>query len=477
MGYDRSPVSRRASPMGFFSAPYQIVAHDVAGFGQRPYLLDAVFLCGIWADLIAEASATGPETAAELQSIDWHMAEQYLRVLSPVNTHERVAVLASFALGPNDGRVRLFSRIVRASGEPVACSWVSLECASHSDASAASIPHGFVEYLVLRDAFREALTPAKFVAAAESAAGLVGLFPDDVRALGARVAKPSEQSAPSRYGSLRPTASLRASGLALSLPGFAELAPSTAGVAFTFPGERSYDGQLLRELHAYLPYLADHFHQADDVARRYFRHAFLPLVEVDATALHDQRLERCPELRCLGVVLCGVLIAEALREHGIQPDVLIGEGLGELSALVVAGALEIGVALRLAAQRTTEVRCSPNGGAVDETSSYPTAMTSAVRFASPRFQILLVGGDDFVPPGSDLARALSTWLTHTTDLKEALSVARSAGCETFIECGPAGVLSSVESRPGWTPPALARPTDRAVVPSGQMLSLREDATA
>ena len=463
--------------MGFFSAPYQIVAHDVAGFGQRAYLVDAVFLCGIWADLIAEASATGPETAAELQSIDWHIAEQYLRVLSPVNTHECVAVLASFALESNHGRVRLFSRIVRASGEPVACSWVSLECVTHAEGSAASIPLGFVEYLALRDTFGEDLTPAKFVSAAESTAGLVALFPDDVRTLGARVAKPSEQSAQSRYGSFHSITSLRASGLALSLPGFAELAPSSGGVAFTFPGERSYDGQLLRELHGYLPYLADHFHEADDVARRYFRHAFLPLVEVDAMALHDQRLERCPELRCLGVVLCGVLIAEALREHGIQPDVLIGEGLGELSAMVVAGALEIGVALRLAARRFTEGRCSPNGDAVDETSSYQTGVTSEVRFASPRFQILLVGGDDLVPPGSDLARALSTWLTRTTDLKEALGVARSAGCETFIECGPAGVLSSLESRPGWTPPGLARPTDRAVVPSAQMLSLREDATA
>ncbi len=168
-----------------------------------------------------------------------------------------------------------------------------------------------------------------------------------------------------------------------------------------------------------------------------FRQSFLPLVDMDAIALHDQRLERCPELAHVGVVLTGVLIAESLKEHGIRPDALIGDGLGELAALAVAGASDLSTALRLAAQRALAAR--PANGDSESTAAeqFKTALEE-VRFVAPRLPIVTLRSRGLF---ADRAEDRNGSLGSARGDADLLAAAWGAGCEHVIECGPRGFLS------------------------------------
>lgn len=440
--------------MRFFSAPYDIVVRHNAGPCPRCTLTEGAFQDEIWNDILAEARATGE--SAELDDVEWLVRERYVRDFCTAGARDRIAVLASLDSGADESSLRLFTRVLSADGAPLACGFGTIVCLSRETGAVRALPRAVLELIQSPNGYREP-SGSSFPETALSDAADEVLFPSLVRALATRVL--AHQNGAHRRVSPRSVTAVRTTGevpaaidmvnapgrsrstgaFTLSLPGFSELAAPTRGAAFTFPGEQSYSGRLLRELHGYLPYLADHFHQADNVARRVFRQEFLPLVEVDTLALHDQRLERCPELAHLGVVLCGVLVAETLQEHGIRPEVLIGEGLGELSALAVAGAIDVATALKLAAQRALAMRRQQNGSQAEE--AVTGVAWGEVTFSTPRFQIFLTGAR--IGPWESLAfeRALATWLTRVPDMSTAAAAARAAGCDQFIECGPSGVLS------------------------------------
>jgi acyl transferase domain-containing protein len=260
------------------------------------------------------------------------------------------------------------------------------------------------------------------------------LFPDDVRSLGAQVAEQKNGGQQRRT----PTAPL-------SIPALGEVPAPEGRTAFFFPDVSSYDGRLLCELRAYLPYLTDYFDQAEEVARRVFRQSFLPLVDVDAIALHDQRLERCPELAHVGVVLTGVLIAESLQEHGIRPDALIGDGVGELAALAVAGAAPLSTALRLAAQRALAMRPADGDAEAAEAAEQFSASLAGARFDPPRLPIISLRARGLYAPSMRV-----TSLGSAEADADLMGAAWSAGCEHVIECGPRGFLGTALRAPGPT---------------------------
>jgi acyl transferase domain-containing protein len=380
--------------MKFFAAPHRIALHGGAGSCRRRDLSSDAVDEGIWSDLLSEARASANDAAAEIDAVEWVVVEHYLRELLPAPraTPELAAVLVSFDDGVGESAIRLYTRVVRHDGAPLACGFTTLLCSARDTGRPTPIPTALTRFLHTREGFREAIGWSDYVQCVLSGRDVEPLFPPEVCDLGARVASQTDSvlsDAVQQVASLRPTtavAARRSGSFALPVPGFAELALPVGGAAFTFPGDRSYDGRLLRELHAYLPYLSDHFHEADNVARRFFRHAFLPLVEVDTLALHDQRLERCPELAHLGVGLCGVLIAETLQEHDVRPEVLIGEGLGQVTALAVAGAIDVGTALRLAAQRAASRRRMDDAGPGEDDGSVPAG---DITVAVPKIPVLV----------------------------------------------------------------------------------------
>ena len=418
--------------MQFFTAPWEVVEGDVAGCGPRLFLTGTKLLIAVWERLVSDARLASLDVS-ELDNISWVILEHGLRAIAPISLREHLAFLVSVDEVADSSTLRLYYRVTRVTGEPVACAFVVVGCSQKATGSVAALPSAVRDYLASHGGFREPPESPSFIEralllpnAAES------LFPDDVRALGARVAS---QGGPAAVHRRTPAAPL-------SIPALGELPIPTGRTAFFFPDAQSYDGRLLCELRAYLPYLADYFDQAEEVSRRVFRQSFLPLVDMDAIALHDQRLERCPELAHVGVVLTGLLIAESLQEHGIRPDALIGDGLGELTALAVAGATDQSTALRLAALRALASRSS-NGAS---TTAEPFAAALAdVHLEAPRLPIVSLRNR---APINRIADSRPDSLGGPTADDDLVAAAWGAGCEFVIECGPRGFLTTAVRAPG-----------------------------
>jgi acyl-CoA thioesterase FadM len=417
----------------FFTAPWEVVEGDVAGCGPRLFLTGTKLLIAVWERLVSDARLASLD-GSELDSISWVVLEHGLRAIAPISLREHLAFLVSVDELADSSTLRLYYRVTRVTGEPVACAFLVVGCAQKATGNVAALPNVVRDYLASHGGFREPPESPSFVERALLLPNAAqSLFPDDVRTLGARVAS---QGGPAAVHRRTPAAPL-------SIPALGELPIPTGRTAFFFPDAHSYDGRLLCELRAYLPYLADYFEQAEEVSRRVFRQSFLPLVDMDAIALHDQRLERCPELAHVGVVLTGLLIAESLQEHGIRPDALIGDGLGELTALAVAGATDQSTALRLAALRALASRSNGNGVS---TAAEPFAAALAdVRLEAPRLPIVSLRNRGPINRISD-SRADS--LGSPTPDDDLVAAAWGAGCEFVIECGPRGFLTTAVRAPG-----------------------------
>lgn len=420
--------------MQFYPAPCEVVEADVAGFGPRRFLTGTRLLASVWDKLVAEARRAARDTSDE-DAPAWILREQGVRSLAPVAPREVVGVLLSLERLDDSATLRLDYRVVRGDGQPAACASLVFACTNKSTGSLTPLPHWLLEYCAVRGGFDEQIAAQSFVERALVLADPAGtLFPESVRAFGARVATEATHFAARRR---TPTTT------PLSIPTLGALDVPDGNTAFFFPDLDAYDGKLLCELRAYLPYLADYFDEAEEVARRVFRHAFLPLVDSDTLALHDQRLDRCPELAHVGVVLTGALIAELLKEHGIQPRALIGDGLGELAACAVADATELSTALRLAGMRAIATRRT-NGNGDGHAAEQFAAALAEVRFEQPQLPIVSLRAHGLFTPGS-----AGGWvpLGRSAAIADVIAAARAAGCDHVIECGPRGLLSEAPRVP------------------------------
>lgn len=422
-------VDLGSEPVHFYSAPWEVVEGDVAGCGPRLFLTGTKLLTGVWDRLVSEARQGAFRGADQVDSVTWLVLEHGIRVLAPVSLRERLICLLSLDELADSSRLKLYCRVMRSNGEPVACAFMAISGAQKANGASAALPQPVLDLLESLGGFREREHSPSFIERALVLPGVEdSLFPDDIRALAIGVAMQSAAAATQRRTPTTP----------LTIPALGELPMPEGRTAFFFPDAPSFDGRLLCELRAYLPYLADYFDQAEEVSRRVFRQSFLPLVDMDAIALHDQRLERCPELAHVGVVLTGVLIAESLKEHGIKPDALIGDGLGELAALAVAGASELSTALRLAAQRALAARSTNRDSESTAAAEQFKAALEEVRFAAPRLPIVTLRSRGLF---ADRAEDRSGSLGSARADADLVAAAWGAGCEHVIECGPRGFLS------------------------------------
>ena len=417
--------------MHFFSAPWEVVEGDVAGCGPRLFLTGTRLLTGIWEKFLVDAR-NGSSENAELDGVSWVVLEHGLRALAPVALRERLGCLLSLDQLADRSTLQVYYRIVGSTGDAVACGFMVLASAQKATGNTAGVPTPILDFLASHSGFQEEFKSPSFIERALIVPnGTESLFPNEVRELGLQTAS---------LGGAGPTMR-RTPSAPLSIPALGELRTPEGRTAFFFPDASSYDGRLLCELRAYLPYLTNYFDQAEEVSRRVFRQSFLPLVDMDAIALHDQRLDRCPELAHVGVVLTGVLIAESLQEHGIRPDALIGDGLGELTALAVAGATDLSTALRLAALRAI-ARRPVNGNGNGDSGAAEEQFSSAlagVHFDAPRLPIVSLRSRG---PFDRLAGDRSPLGTGSSSDDDLIGAAWGAGCEHVIECGPRGFLSA-----------------------------------
>ena len=137
--------------------------------------------------------------------------------------------------------------------------------------------------------------------------------------------------------------------------------PAAGKLVFTFPGQGSYHGDVLRELYDSFSY-REEFERANEIARRILGQQFLPLMENRIQEQRDSVLKTCPELDQVAIYVTNYLVAHELIASGIKPDLLLGHSFGELAALAIAGVYSFETGLRIVCQRSAVLRQFTTGG-------------------------------------------------------------------------------------------------------------------
>jgi [acyl-carrier-protein] S-malonyltransferase len=113
-------------------------------------------------------------------------------------------------------------------------------------------------------------------------------------------------------------------------------------IAFCFPGQGSLETGMGREI-------AEAFPAAREVYRIGSDASGLDLEKLCFDAPLDELVET--EVQQPALVATSLAILAAMRERGLEPDVVVGHSVGEFAALAAAGSLETGAAIGLVRER------------------------------------------------------------------------------------------------------------------------------
>ncbi|WP_432108257.1 type I polyketide synthase [Streptomyces sp. AA1529] len=209
--------------------------------------------------------------------------------------------------------------------------------------------------------------------------------------------------------------------LAGQLRAAAEAAPGRTApseepaVAFVFSGHGSQHPGMTAALYAGSP-----------LYRGFLREASAALRPWTGEPVHELLLSRGARVHRTGLAQPALFaveyaLAAALRELGVRPCAVLGYGIGEFAAAVVAGGLELADAARLVARRAALLEALPEGGGMLATRASAAEAQAAVE-AEPRCAVAAVEA-----PG---ATVLSGTLAGLARVRERLG-RRGLGCTTL----------------------------------------------
>lgn len=125
-----------------------------------------------------------------------------------------------------------------------------------------------------------------------------------------------------------------------------------AGPVVMFPGQGGYDGAALTLVRSEFPQVRAVFERIDTVTRQVFSRGLSELLfGPNPPELADLRSDE-PWVSQLAIYGSGLAAHRVLVDHGMRPAVLMGHSLGEITALVAAGAYTIEDGARIIARRT-----------------------------------------------------------------------------------------------------------------------------
>ncbi len=134
---------------------------------------------------------------------------------------------------------------------------------------------------------------------------------------------------------------------------------SAAKVAFLFTGQGSQYVNMLSELRASEPIVAQTFAEADRVMTPLLGKPLTDYIFIDGTdASAVAQLERQllqTEITQPAVLTADIALTRLMSAYGIEPDMVMGHSLGEYGALVAAGAMSFAAALEAVSARGREM--------------------------------------------------------------------------------------------------------------------------
>src|SRR5215204_1412077 len=122
-----------------------------------------------------------------------------------------------------------------------------------------------------------------------------------------------------------------------------------------FPGQGGYRAGCLDLLRAE-PESREVLELIDEIALEMFGRRLLDSVSGAGAGSAEELFETDPEMMQVAIFAASVAVFEALRARGARLSVLIGHSLGEIAALVCAGALTISEGTRILCHRVAVLR-------------------------------------------------------------------------------------------------------------------------
>ncbi|MCO8308816.1 acyltransferase domain-containing protein [Streptomyces sp. RKCA744] len=129
-------------------------------------------------------------------------------------------------------------------------------------------------------------------------------------------------------------------------------AHTTSGPVLLFSGQGGYDGPALMSAHRLYPQVRAVFQEIDTVTVELFSYRISERLLSGESATLADLLDDEPWLSQLAIYGAGLAAYRVLTDHGVSPSVLVGHSLGEITALVAAGAYSIADGARIVARRT-----------------------------------------------------------------------------------------------------------------------------
>ncbi|GAA2305032.1 acyltransferase domain-containing protein [Streptomyces violaceusniger] len=125
--------------------------------------------------------------------------------------------------------------------------------------------------------------------------------------------------------------------------------------AFLFPGQGGFDGEALRRAKERHPQIGRVFERLDAVTEELYGSRVSEVLFGERKADLRDLLDNDPWASQVAIYGAGLAAYEILAAQGVAPDVLAGHSLGEITALVAAGAFSVEDGVRIVARRVAVI--------------------------------------------------------------------------------------------------------------------------
>jgi len=169
-------------------------------------------------------------------------------------------------------------------------------------------------------------------------------------------------------------------------------------------------------------------------------HQYEPLLA--ALTAEQNYLER----RDVALFALEFALGELWRSWGIEPDAVLGVGVGEYSAAVISDVMSCEDALKLIAERARILRLTPESGALNRMLDKFEAEASTIKFQPPK--VSFVSGLSGRTLAEGEIPGTNYWRLHVlqdAQFEEGLQALRAQGCAQFIGVGSSDSFCEVNS--------------------------------